>query len=133
MEQKLYQVSVNLNFYFNNVFHLVKPVRSTQCTLCKYVIAYVEAVIQTNKSEAAVESALEKVCTILPHALNHSCVQFVDTYTPQIIEYIAKSETPGQVCDSIKVCNNGTVFVKPVARKFYLKYLTKSNYSLRFF
>ncbi len=79
-----------------------------ECSLCKYVVAYVDAVIQTNKSEAAIDSALEKVCTILPHTLNHSCVVFVDTYGPVLVEYIAAYATPGEVCAALKVCQNGT-------------------------
>jgi len=37
-----------------------------QCTICHYVITYLDAVLKNNKSEAAVEAALAKVCTILP-------------------------------------------------------------------
>jgi hypothetical protein len=37
-----------------------------ECMLCHYVITYLDAVLKTNKSEEAVEAALEKVCTILP-------------------------------------------------------------------
>jgi saposin len=37
-----------------------------QCMLCRYVVSYLDAVLKNNKSEAAVEAALEKVCTILP-------------------------------------------------------------------
>jgi saposin len=81
---------------------------SAECSLCKYIIAYVDAVIQTNKSEAAIDSALEKVCTILPHALNSSCVQFVETYGPVVVELLAKYATPDEVCVALKLCHNGT-------------------------
>jgi hypothetical protein len=37
-----------------------------ECMLCKYVVTYLDAVLKTNKSEEAIEAALEKVCTILP-------------------------------------------------------------------
>ena len=50
-------------------------VNSVECSLCKYIVGYVDTIIQNNKSEAAIEAALEKVCTILPHALNASCVK----------------------------------------------------------
>jgi len=40
-----------------------------ECMLCHYVITYLDAVLKTNKSEEAVEAALEKVCTILPSKL----------------------------------------------------------------
>ena len=80
-----------------------------ECSICKYVVGYVDAVIQTNKSEAAIDAALEKVCTILPHSLNRTCYQFVDAYGPVLVELIAKYATADEVCDALKLCNNGTV------------------------
>lgn len=87
-------------------------------------MSYVDAVIQTNKSEAAIDAALEKVCTILPHTLQNSCVQFVDTYGPVLVEYIAKYATPAEVCDALKLCQNGTQeIIKPATRKFYFQFM----------
>ena len=37
-----------------------------QCMLCHYIVSYLDAVLKNNKSEAAVEAALARVCTILP-------------------------------------------------------------------
>ena len=109
----------------DSIVFLGEPVGSTQCTLCKYVVAYVDAVIQTNKSEAAIDAALEKVCTILPQSLRTACVQFVDTYGPVLVDYIAKYASPTEVCDAMKLCQNGTQTIpKPVSRKFHLQ----SNY-----
>jgi hypothetical protein len=46
---------------------VVKNLDSTpQCMLCHYVVSYLEAILKNNKSEAAVEAALARVCTILP-------------------------------------------------------------------
>jgi saposin len=80
-----------------------------ECSICKYVVGYVDAVIQKNKSEAAVEAALEKVCTILPHALNASCVQFVEKYGPALVHLLENYTTPEQVCAALKLCHNGTL------------------------
>ncbi len=107
---------------FVYLVELAKPLgASVECSLCKYVVAYVDAVIQTNKSEAAIDSALEKVCTILPHALNHSCVTFVDNYGPVLVEYIAEYATPDEVCAALKLCHNGTEQRTP--RKYILKFV----------
>lgn len=101
---------------------LGEPVGSTQCTLCKYIVSYVDAVIQTNKSEAAIDAALEKVCTILPQSLRTSCVQFVDTYGPVLVDYIAKYASANEVCNALKLCQNGTQAIpKAIARKFDLR------------
>ena len=83
-------------------------VGTAQCSLCKYIVSYLDAVLQNNKSEAAIEAALEKVCGILPASLKTQCVKFVDTYGPILAQLLAKYATPEQVCDALKVCNNGT-------------------------
>jgi len=83
-------------------------VNSVECSLCKFIVQYVDNVVQNNKSEAAIEAALEKVCTILPHALNSSCVKFVEDYGPILVQLIEKYGTPDLVCDAIKFCKNGT-------------------------
>ncbi len=86
---------------------------SVECSVCKYVVTYVAHVIEDNKTEAAIEAALEKVCTILPHSLNASCVQFVVTFGPQLVQLIEKYDDPVKVCDALKLCNNGTEQVAP--------------------
>ena len=42
-----------------------------ECTICRYVVSYLDAFLKNNKSEAAVEAALARVCTILP-SRNHT-------------------------------------------------------------
>lgn len=46
--------------------HSDKAKITPKCTICQYIISYLDAVLKNNKSEQAVEAALEKVCTILP-------------------------------------------------------------------
>lgn len=82
--------------------------KGVECSLCRYVISYVDAVVKTNKSEAAIESALSKVCDILPAAIKDKCAEMVISYGPILPALIAKYVTPDQVCDAIKLCSNGT-------------------------
>lgn len=89
------------------------PTASAQCALCKYVVSYIDAVIQNNKSEAAIEAALEKVCAILPASLKDKCDQFVQTYGPLLVQLIQKYGTPDKVCDALKLCHNGTQTFTP--------------------
>jgi saposin len=92
---------------------------SVECSLCKYVVGYVDTVIQNNKSEAAIESALEKVCTILPPSLKTKCTQFVVTYGPVLVQLIERYATPEQVCNALKACHNGTQVTKSTSGKFF--------------
>ncbi|UJR26418.1 hypothetical protein I4U23_007750 [Adineta vaga] len=75
-----------------------------QCTLCHYVVSYLDAVLKTNKSEAAVEAALEKVCTILPSKERAQCVEFVKTYGPVLAELIAEMADPDTICRYLGMC-----------------------------
>jgi len=99
-------------------------VNSVECSLCKFVVQYVDRAIENNRTEAAIEAALEKVCTILPHALNSSCVQFVDTFGPNLLQLLEKYGTPDLVCDAIKLCKNGTEEIKPGL--FYLPFSVRN-------
>ena len=88
-------------------------VNSAECSLCKFVVSYVENIIQNNKSAAAVEAALEKVCSIIPGALKDKCDKFVNTYGPLIAILLAKYNDTTQVCNALKACNNGTELALP--------------------
>ena len=82
--------------------------KSAECSLCKYVINYVDNIIQNNKSAAAIEAALEKVCTILPKPIEPACKLFVETYEPKLVQLLLNYTNVEQVCDALKLCNNGT-------------------------
>jgi saposin len=84
---------------------IVKNLDDTpECQLCHYVITYLDAVLKTNKSAAAIEAALEKVCTILPAKERAQCDQFVKTYGPVLAELIAQTADPDTVCRYLGVC-----------------------------
>ena len=72
------------------------------------LLTFVDNYIENNRSQAAVEAALEKVCEILPPSLNKSCVQFVETFGPVLFQYIEKHGSPNAVCDALQMCHNGT-------------------------
>jgi hypothetical protein len=112
--------------------YLVESVNSVEsdtpaeCSLCKYVVTFVDTFIENNRTEEAVEAALEKVCTILPPALNGSCVNFVEDFGPILLQLIEKYDKPKEVCDAIRFCHNGTVVAETKSRKFDLEfYLNK--------
>lgn len=83
-------------------------VNSVECSICKYVVSYVDHVIQDNRTEAAIEAALDKVCTIVPHSLNTTCYQFVQSYGPVLVQLLEYYASPEAVCEALKLCQNGT-------------------------
>lgn len=81
------------------------PSASAECTLCEFIISYVEKAVGNNKTTAAVDAALDKVCTILPASLKPNCTSFVNKFGFPIAVLIAKNATPAEVCTTLKVCN----------------------------
>ncbi len=81
---------------------------SFNCSLCKYVVSYVDAVIQTNKSKAAIESAMRMACIVLPQSLSQPCFKFIASYGLILVEYISKYDTSFKVCIAAKICSNDT-------------------------
>jgi saposin len=89
------------------------PINSIECTLCEFLVNYVNKALGANRSAAAVEALLDKACNILPSSLRANCTSFVTKYGAIIAFLLAKNETPVQVCDFLKVCHNGTEEIKP--------------------
>jgi saposin len=79
-------------------------VGSPQCSLCKLIVSYIDVIIQNNKSEAAIEAALEKICTIVPHADKDKCLEFVDTYGTKIVKLLEEFSSPEVVCLVLGMC-----------------------------
>ncbi|CAF5008828.1 unnamed protein product, partial [Rotaria sp. Silwood1] len=77
-----------------------------QCTICQYVISYLDAALKNNKSEEAIEEALEKVCTILPSKERTECDELIKTYGPVIAELIAQSADPDTICRYLGMCQD---------------------------
>jgi saposin len=104
-------------------FFLAQPLPTTEsetitpnaleCTLCEFVINYINKAIGDNRSAAAIEAQLEKVCNILPSSVRPNCTSFVDKYGVIIAFLLARNSSAEQVCDFIKVCKNGTEQVAP--------------------
>ncbi|UJR26420.1 hypothetical protein I4U23_007752 [Adineta vaga] len=75
-----------------------------QCTLCHYVVSYLDAVLKNNKSEAAVEAALARVCSILPRKERPKCGEFIKTYGPVLADLITELADPRLVCRYLGMC-----------------------------
>ena len=89
-----------------------------ECTLCKYIVNYVDALMKSNHTQAEIDAALDKACAILPKSISAECQKFVGIYGPVIPQLIIAYGSPDAVCDAIHICNNGTATVQLPIRKF---------------
>jgi saposin len=86
----------------------VKPVKNlkddAECALCKYIISFVDLLIESNATEQEFEKALQAVCSILPSKDHDKCKLFVQTYGPILAELIAELDDPNVVCQWLTMC-----------------------------
>ncbi|KAL4240574.1 hypothetical protein ACF0H5_001366 [Mactra antiquata] len=75
-----------------------------ECQICKFAIQAVDEILGTNRSVAAVNDTLMKVCNSLPDELKSSCVNV----EPEILKAILGGIDPTKACDFLKICNDAS-------------------------
>jgi len=96
------------------VSHHLTVSASPECVLCEFVMNELKSLIGDNATEAEVMAALEKVCSILPKAVQESCRSFVEVYGPAIIEMLLQELDPEQICTQLGLCGGKTGTELPV-------------------
>lgn len=74
------------------------------CIICEYVIKELDSMLDGNRTKAAVENALDKVCSIMPSSVRDECVKFVDKYTPEILSLLLNGAAPKALCTLLHLC-----------------------------
>jgi cathepsin B len=95
---------------FQNARLTVSGVNSgLECTVCEYALGWVEKEIAGNYTESKIEGALEKVCGLLPKSYTSMCDTLIESYTPELINFILEKESPDVICKLLKVCETTSV------------------------
>lgn len=76
-----------------------------ECTACKYVLSFINTLLENNATEQEIEKALENVCKILPSKSKESCEKLVQTYGPILPQLIAELDDPNVVCALLGFCS----------------------------
>eukprot|EP00163_Fabomonas_tropica_P018134 TRINITY_DN322_c0_g1_i7.p1 TRINITY_DN322_c0_g1~~TRINITY_DN322_c0_g1_i7.p1 ORF type:complete len:443 (+),score=82.91 TRINITY_DN322_c0_g1_i7:670-1998(+) len=92
----------------------IQPEGGILCSLCEAVVGWVDKEVGSNKTEAAIEAALDKVCKVLG-PLDAPCEAFVNAYAPDLIQLLLKESDPTKVCGALGVCKNSTAVVEKKA------------------
>merc|ERR1719495_2900589 len=81
------------------------PPQDNTCIVCKYVVKTVDRMFADEQDIEEIKEELEQACKVMYNQkLIKECQTFVDTYTHDIIEFIAKGATPKQVCEYLHLC-----------------------------
>merc|ERR1711991_1285585 len=82
----------------------VAPIGDTECTLCEFVVNFVETKLNESSTQQEIETELGKVCKLLPGDFGATCVSLVDNYLPAIIEHIENDFPPATACAALGLC-----------------------------
>merc|ERR1711916_280169 len=93
----------------------VAPIGDTECTLCEFVVNFVETKLNESSTQTEIETELGKVCKLLPGDFGSTCVALVDNYLPAIIEHIENDFPPATACAAVGLCPKAKRAPKKVA------------------
>jgi len=90
-----------------------------ECTLCKYVVNYINLLLESNFTVEEILKVLDLACAIFPQKEHASCINFVKTYGPILPQLIAELDDPNVVCELIGLCkktDNKLIEIPPVKK-----------------
>jgi hypothetical protein len=71
-------------------------------SICVYVVSLAEALLETKMIESAIETELDKACSILPiELLRHECDTIVSDYFPELIKMLEEKYPPSVICSYV--------------------------------
>ncbi|KAL6055202.1 hypothetical protein QOT17_016946 [Balamuthia mandrillaris] len=82
----------------------------TTCTVCKYLLKYVEDLVAKNKTVVQITKMCMTMCGIIPGEMSEVCKGFVSYYVPLMIYMLVEQNQPDQVCADIGVCPRPSFF-----------------------
>ena len=74
---------------------------------------------------------MENVCNILPSSIKSECDDFIEEYTPQIIQLLEEKLQPESLCKQIGLCSS--VKVDKVSVKLLLYWDSSSIFQVLFY
>ncbi|XP_017039360.1 prosaposin [Drosophila ficusphila] len=93
------------------VFH-PKPSSDEQdsptCPLCLFAVEQAQMKIRDDKSKSNIKKVLEGLCDHLPEKLKDECVDFVKTYSNELIDMLITDFKPQEICVQLKLCPKST-------------------------
>eukprot|EP00112_Aurelia_sp_Birch-Aquarium-sp1_P011181 Seg2355.4 transcript_id=Seg2355.4/GoldUCD/mRNA.D3Y31 product=Prosaposin protein_id=Seg2355.4/GoldUCD/D3Y31 len=88
----------------------------TVCTLCKFLVGYIDKELKDKKTEAEITAVVDKLCAYLG-SYKAECDALVKSYLPLIFQYLAAEMSPELVCKELSLCTTA----KPNAKMVLMK------------
>uniref|UniRef100_A0A8D8XLW1 Prosaposin n=1 Tax=Cacopsylla melanoneura TaxID=428564 RepID=A0A8D8XLW1_9HEMI len=79
---------------------------SQACILCEFVMTKLDNILKDRKTDEQIKHAVHSVCHLMPKTIRQECDDFVNKYSDLIIQLLAQSLSPHDICEALGVCNN---------------------------
>lgn len=83
-----------------------------ECTVCKYIMQYLEKAMGSRKSKDEIEHLVHNVCNHLPKHMADKCNNFVNEYAEIVIELLTQEVSPKEVCTIVDICKPDTTQIR---------------------
>lgn len=80
------------------------------CTLCEYVLHFIQETLATPATDDEVKQTIEKVCNKFPNTVRGQCHNFIDMYGDAVIALLIQGLDPRTICPKIKICPSNKSF-----------------------
>ena len=75
------------------------------CDLCVKLVTQIDEIIVSQPTLDAAIEAIGGICDVLPELIVKPCHSLIETYLPQILEYLVEHQLePHAVCEAIALC-----------------------------
>lgn len=81
------------------------------CPLCLFAVEQAQQQIKDNKSKQHIKNVLDHLCNHLPIKLKGECVDFIETYSSELIDKLISDFKPQEICVSLKLCDNSESYL----------------------
>lgn len=80
------------------------PKQSVQCDVCTLAMGYLDNALKENRTQEAIEQALDQVCSYLPKQYVEECQALVKEYEGVLIELLIQQLEPSLICKELGLC-----------------------------
>ncbi|OQR66390.1 hypothetical protein BIW11_04988 [Tropilaelaps mercedesae] len=77
-------------------------VKDEKCSLCKWLVNWVDNKLGDNRTEMAVKEELDKACDLLSDS--SQCKAMIDDYVDRIIRMLIEYADPEKICEALEKC-----------------------------
>ena len=83
--------------------------KSSNCEMCEFAMNEVFSFLKDKDDQEMVKNVLESVCYHLPSSVERNCEDFVEKYTPTIVNLIVEGLSPDEICSALQLCEEEEV------------------------